>query len=197
MRGSAGPAADAPGARPFQLQFSTAWLAVPALLASSSASHPTVSAMAPPLLWFLSAAGLLLLSLSGVDNDGLLLVAGLCGLLLSLVVIALPWLPPLVQVLVFVALVVGGYALLRHWARRQRERPVAVSAAAERAEVISGFDRDSQGRVRWQGQSWAAVNLAPETALPAGTEVMVMGRDGTCLQVLPRRNSDASVLGEG
>jgi hypothetical protein len=149
--------------------------------------------MAPPLLWFLSAVVLLLLALLGADNDGLLLVAGLCGLLLTLVVIALPPLSPVAQVLLFVALVVGGYALLRNWARRQRERPVALSAAAERAEVISGFEGDGQGRVRWQGQSWAAVNLQPETALPAGSEVTVMGRDGTSLQVIPRRGrvSDA------
>lgn len=153
--------------------------------------------MAPPLLWFLSAAALLLLALLGVDNDGLLLVAGLCGLLLTLVAIALPPLSPLAQVLLFVALVVTGYALLRRWARLQRERPVALSAAAERAEVISEFGRDGQGRVRWQGQSWAAVNLAPETSLPAGSEVTVMGRDGTCLQVLPRQESASGVLQDG
>ncbi len=141
--------------------------------------------MAPPLLWFLSAVALLLLALLGVDNDGLLLVAGLCGLLLTLVAIALPLLAPGIQLLLFVALVVAGYALLRRWARGQRERPVQLSAAAERAEVISGFERDGHGRVRWQGQSWAAINLAPETVLSAGSEVTVMGRDGTCLQVLP------------
>ena len=153
--------------------------------------------MAPPLLWFLSAAALLLLALLGVDNDGLLLVAGLCGLLLTLLVIAVPLLPPVVQVLLFVGLVVVGYALLRRWARLQRERPVPLSAAAERAEVISGFERDGQGRVRWQGQSWAAVNLAPETALPAGSEVTVMGRDGTCLQVLPRQASALELPQDG
>lgn len=153
--------------------------------------------MAPPLLWFLSAMALLLLALLGADNDGLLLVAGLCGLLLTLVAIALPLLPPLAQVLLFVALVVMGYALLRRWARRQRERPVALSAAAERAEVISGFTPDGQGRVRWQGQSWAAVNLAPETALPAGSEVTVMGRDGTRLQVLPRQACASGLSQDG
>lgn len=142
--------------------------------------------MAPPLLWFLSATALLLLAVLGADNDGLLLVAGLCGLLLTLVAIALPWLPPLAQVLLFVVLVVVGYGLLRHWARQQRERRVPASTAAETAVVISGFDAAGRGRVRWQGQSWAALNLAPDTALPAGCEVTVMGRDGTSLQVLPR-----------
>lgn len=142
--------------------------------------------MAPSLLWFLSGAALLLLALLGADNDGLLLVAGLCALLLTLVAIALPLLPPVAQVVLFVVLVVVSYSLLRRWARQQRERRVPASAAAETAEVISGFDAEGRGRVRWQGQSWAARNLAPETALPAGCEVTVMGRDGTSLQVLPR-----------
>jgi inner membrane protein len=142
--------------------------------------------MAPSLVWFLSGSVLLLLTLLGIDNDGLLLVAGLCALLLTLVAIVLPSMVAVGQVLLFVALVAAGYAGLRRWARSQRERSVLPTAAAERAEVISGFDSQGQGRVRWQGQSWAAVNLAPETALPAGSEVMVMGREGTRLQVLPR-----------
>jgi membrane protein implicated in regulation of membrane protease activity len=152
--------------------------------------------MAPPLVWFLSGAALLLLSLLGVDNDGLLLVAGLCGLLLTLVAIVLPLLPPLAQVLLFVALVVLGYGLLRRWARQQRERSVPPSAAAETAEVISGFDVEGRGRGRWQGQSWAALNLTPETALPPGCEVTVMGREGTCLQVLPRQTRALAQRGE-
>ncbi len=142
--------------------------------------------MPPPLVWFLSGAALLLLALLGADNDGLLLVAGLCSLLLTLVAIALPLLPPVAQVVLFVALVAAGYSLLRRWARQQRERSVPASAAAETAEVISGFDAEGRGRVRWQGQSWAALNLTPETALPPGCQVTVMGREGTRLQVLPR-----------
>jgi membrane protein implicated in regulation of membrane protease activity len=147
--------------------------------------------MAPSLLWFLIAAALLLLTLLGIDTDGLLLMAGLAALLLTLVTILLPLLPTLLQVLLFAGLVVGGYLLLRRWARQQREGPLPQSAAAERAEVISGFDAEGEGRVRWQGQSWAAVNLAPEMRLSAGTPVTVMGRDGTRLQVLPRGVSGA------
>ena len=90
--------------------------------------------MAPALLWFLSGSLLLLLALSGLDNDGLLLLAGLCGLLLSLVLIALPSLAGVGQLLLFLTLVVVSYAGLRRWARQQRERPVPPSAAAERAE---------------------------------------------------------------
>lgn len=156
--------------------------------------RPPEPAMAPSLLWFASAALLLLLTLLGVDNDGLLLVAGLAALLLTLVAILLPLLPPSLRLILFVGLVVTGYALLRRWSAGQREGALPLSAAAERAEVISGFDADGQGRVRWQGQSWAAVNLAPESRLPAGSQVMVMGRDGTRLQVLPR--SDGAAGGE-
>jgi len=50
--------------------------------------------------------------------------------------------------------------------------------------VIGGFDQASSGRVRWQGQSWAADNLEPEQRLAPGAVVVVMGRDGTRLQVL-------------
>ncbi|MFM7312850.1 MAG: NfeD family protein [Cyanobium sp.] len=153
--------------------------------------------MAPPLLWFLSAVTLLLLALLGVDNDGLLLVAGLGGLLLTLVAIGLPLLPPLVQMSLFLLLVAAGYGWLRRWSRRQRERSVRPSAAAESAEVISGFDATGRGRVRWQGQSWAALNLSPQIALPAGTEVTVMGREGTSLQVLPRVPEAAPERWEG
>jgi membrane protein implicated in regulation of membrane protease activity len=51
--------------------------------------------------------------------------------------------------------------------------------------VIVAFDSEGQGRVLWQGQSWAAQNLDPERPLPAGASVTVMGREGTRLQVLP------------
>ena len=52
--------------------------------------------------------------------------------------------------------------------------------------MISGFEAGSdQGRVLWHGQSWAAENLERGQALKPGSQVLVMGRDGTNLQVLP------------
>ena len=42
-----------------------------------------------------------------------------------------------------------------------------------------------EGRVRWHGQSWAASSIDLETKIDAGDQVVVMGRDGTKLQVLP------------
>jgi len=52
------------------------------------------------------------------------------------------------------------------------------------AEVISGFDQGDTGRLRWQGQSWSAINLQGCRPLPPGNRVTVMGRDGNQLQVM-------------
>lgn len=141
-----------------------------------------------PVGWLVLAAVLLTLVLLGIDTDGLILITGLTALLLTLVTALMP-LPPLLAMALFVGVSAVGYGWLRRWSRRQKEAALPSSSSAERAEVISGFDEGAnrgEGRVRWQGQSWAAVNLDAARCLPAGTEVLVMGRDGTRLQVLPK-----------
>ena len=135
-------------------------------------------------LWLLLALGLLALVLVGIDSDGLLLLGGLAGLILVLVS-SLLVLPPVVQVLLWGALVAGGYGLLRRWSARHGERTIPPAAGAEQAEVITGFDAQGLGRVRWQGQSWAALNLDPTLSPGAGSWVTVLGREGTRLRVLP------------
>jgi len=50
--------------------------------------------------------------------------------------------------------------------------------------VISGFDQSDTPRVRWQGQSWSAINLKGSHPRPPGSCVTVMGRDGNQLQVM-------------
>ena len=139
----------------------------------------------PPLLW-LGLAGLLLTAvLIGVDSDGLLLVGGLAGLLLALLSGSAPLLPLGGQLLVFAALVGVAYSLVRRWSMARGERAIPPAAGAELAEVITAFDQRGEGRVRWQGQSWAARNLEPARPLTSGSAVIVMGREGTRLQVLP------------
>jgi len=140
---------------------------------------------APPLLWLALGGVLLLLALLGIDTDGLLLIGGVAGLAVA-VIAAATTLAPWLQVLLFCGLVAAGYGWLRRWARRQGERAIPPAARAEHAEVIDAFDADGEGRVRWQGQSWAALNLEPSRPLAAGSQVVVMGREGTRLQVRPR-----------
>jgi hypothetical protein len=139
-----------------------------------------------PLLWLGLGALLLTLVLIGLDSDGLLLLGGLAALLLVLLASALPQLAMVPQLLIFAALVGVAYTLVRRWSRHQGERTIPPAAGAELAEVIAPFDQEGEGRVRWQGQSWAARNLEPSHRLPNGSAVTVMGREGTRLQVLPR-----------
>ena len=144
---------------------------------------------APPILWLALAGVLLVLELVGADADGLLLVGAVAALLLTLEAVLVPVVPPLVQVLLFGALVGAGYGWMRRWSAGRQARTIPQGARAELAEVTTAFDANGDGRVRWQGQSWAAQNLAPGQLLLPGTQVTVMGREGTRLQVLPRQES--------
>jgi hypothetical protein len=142
----------------------------------------------PPssLLWLLVGTALWLLVLLGVDSDGLLLVGGSTALLLGLLLTVLP-LPVGVQAVLFLALVAASYGLVRRWLSRGRQAASLMpSSRAEEAEVIDGFAADGRGRVRWQGQSWAARSLDAASPLSAGQRVTVMGREGNCLQVMAR-----------
>jgi membrane protein implicated in regulation of membrane protease activity len=141
----------------------------------------------PALFWLLAGLPLLALAMVGLDGDGLLLMAGLAALAVALLTAASGALTTTLQGLLFGALLAFGYGWLRHWDRRQGERPLPPSSRAESAEVISAFGNDGRGRVRWQGQSWAATNLEPGVPLLPGHAVTVMGREGTRLQVLPDR----------
>jgi membrane protein implicated in regulation of membrane protease activity len=146
----------------------------------------------PPLLWLGLACLLLAAVLIGLDSDGLLLVGGLAALLLTLLSGSAPLLPLGGQLLVFAALVGVAYSLMRRWSMARGERAIPPAAGAELAEVIMAFDQRGEGRVRWQGQSWAARNLEPDRPLTSGSSVMVMGREGTRLQVLPHGDSRSS-----
>lgn len=141
--------------------------------------------LTPPLIWLAIALLLLGLEMLGVDSDGLILVSGLAALGLCLFT-ALVALPAGLQGAIFALIAITGYGMLRRWSGSREARSIPPGAGADRAEVIATFDDQGRGRVRWQGQSWAALNLHPEQTLPAGSEVTVLGREGTELRVLPR-----------
>jgi membrane protein implicated in regulation of membrane protease activity len=142
-----------------------------------------------PLLWLLVSTALWLLVLLGVDSDGLLLVGGSTALLLALLLNVLP-LPVAGQAVLFLTLVAVSYGLMRRWlSRGAQATPLSPPARAEEAEVIEAFAADGRGRVRWQGQSWAARRLDATKPLSAGQRVTVMGREGNCLQVMAQGDS--------
>lgn len=142
--------------------------------------------MPAALIWLLLGLALLLVELLGADFDGLL-AGAIAALVLSLLSGLATW-PPLLQVASFAGLTAALLALLARWSRR-RSPSIPAAGSGEHGAVISGFGPSSEGRVRWQGQSWAAVNLAPERPLQSGEPVLVMGRDGTRLQVLPEADA--------
>ena len=146
-----------------------------------SAHHLPSMALAS-LIWLLVGVALLAIEWLGADFDGLL-ESAVAALVVSVLCALVP-LPPLLQVGVFAGLSGLGLLALRRWERRSRERAIPASSHSQRAEVIAGFEGGPEGRVRWQGQSWAATNLATGQSLPPGTAVTVMGRDGNRLQVL-------------
>jgi membrane protein implicated in regulation of membrane protease activity len=139
--------------------------------------------------WLLLALPLLLLSLLGLDSDGLLMLGGGTALLLSLLT-GLLRLSVGAQVLLAVAVLITGYTALRRWAGRSREGSIPPAGNADRADVIEAFDATGVGRVLWQGQSWAALNLTPEQPLRPGERVRVLGREGTRLQVVAAAEAD-------
>ena len=135
-----------------------------------------------PLIWLLLGLVLLALEWLGAEFEGLL-AAALAALALSVATALLP-LAAAGQVLGFAGLTAVLLLALQRWSKRRRERAIPMARSAELAAVISGFEGEGSGRVRWQGQSWAATNLEPGQLLRPGDTVVVMGRDGNQLQVL-------------
>jgi membrane protein implicated in regulation of membrane protease activity len=158
------------------------------MVVTTTRSPPPAMAVAA-LIWLGVGLTLLLLEGLGAEFDGLL-AGALAGLAVSLSTALLP-LPPAAQLLLF-ALLTGLLLVgLQRWSGRRRERAIPPSHAADQARVISRFNADGEGRVRWQGQSWAATNLEPGRSLDTGAAVMVMGREGNHLQVVPLPVPDA------
>jgi membrane protein implicated in regulation of membrane protease activity len=152
------------------------------------AENHALVAMPAALIWLLLGLSLLLLELLGLEFDGLL-AGAVAALLVSVLGAALP-LAPLLQMATFVLFAALLLGALHRWGGR-RERGIPPASSGDRATVISGFDASpggaSEGRVLWQGQSWAATNLEEEQSLSPGSEVAVLGREGTRLQVIPAR----------
>ena len=99
-------------------------------------------------------------------------------------VTALGPLPLALQLSAFVIITVAGTLWLMRWSAHRNPDPISQRQRQDLAEVISAFPQGGEGRVRWRGQSWAAASLELERALADGEKVLVIGRDGTQLQVM-------------
>jgi|TARA_B100001093_G_scaffold363032_1_gene347821 hypothetical protein len=135
-----------------------------------------------PLIWLLIAGSLLLVELALPTFDGLMFAA-LGGLLVSLLTAVLP-LPYWLQIALFLLISVSGTAWLYRWSKRRSPSIGLRRDSEDIAEVLEPMEAGGEGRVRWHGQSWAANSLTLDRSMNIGDRVLVMGRDGTRLQVL-------------
>ena len=142
------------------------------------------------VIWLGLVLVLLLLTLVGVDLDGLL-EALLAALALAVLTGFVPSTAPVAQIVLFVVLGLLLFAALRIGHKPQ---PGGGDAAHDlgTAVVLSAEARPERWRVRWRGQSWAALNSDPTIPLQVDEEVFVVERQGTCLQVISKRSLLAS-----
>lgn len=150
---------------------------------SETSKQPDMSPIWIPLIWLLVAGVLLVIELVQPSFDGLMFAA-FAGLVVSVMTAVLP-LPAWLQIGLFSLITVVGTLWLSRWSARRNPKPGRRQLKEETAEVLDAIQPGGEGRVRWHGQSWAASSLDVETVLRPGDRVMVMGREGTRLQVLP------------
>ena len=135
------------------------------------------------LVWLLLSGMLLAIECLQPGFDGLI-VAVLGGLSLSVLTALLP-LPIGLQITLFLVITLAGILQLSRWSAKRSRSSGHPRLKGGTAEVLGTISPGGEGRVRWNGQSWAASSLDLEQALEPGDQVLVMGREGTHLQILP------------
>lgn len=135
-------------------------------------------------LWFLLGAGLCLSELI-VPTAFVAAVMGLSALVVALVSIVLPS-PPL-QVLLWVVLSVVMIRAARRWVDRPGTKH---HWDAIEGQTLTAIAPGRDGRVLYEGQSWAARCQDPDQAIAPQTPVYIVGRQGTTLWVMPMETVD-------
>jgi hypothetical protein len=136
-----------------------------------------------PLIWLAVAGLLLAIELAQPGFDGRLFAA-IGALLVSILTAIIP-ISLILQMILFLLVTAIGTIWLTRWSARRNPNPERLRQREDIAEVLTPMAAGGEGRVRWHGQSWAASSIDLETKIDAGDQVVVMGRDGTKLQVLP------------
>ena len=130
---------------------------------------------------------LLALTLVGVDLDVLL-----AALAAALVMVALTGLIPSMslaaQIILFVLLGLLVFAALLIGNRNSQAGRGDVADDLGTAVVLSAEAQPERWRVRWRGQSWAAVNSDPTIPLALDEEVFVVACESTCLRVISKQS---------
>ncbi|CZB15970.1 NfeD family protein [Candidatus Synechococcus spongiarum] len=142
------------------------------------------------VIWLGLVLVLLLLTMAGVDLDGLL-EALLAALALAVLTGFVPSTALVAQFVLFVVLGLLLFAALRI-GRKPQPGGGNTDHGLGTAVVLSAEPQPERWRVRWRGQSWAALNSDPTIPLQVDEEVFVVEHQGTCLQVISKRSLLAS-----
>lgn len=128
-------------------------------------------------LWLLLGISLCLVE-AVIPTAFVALVLGLSALMVAIVA---QWFPLNLQVLLWIGLSLLGVWISRGFVRPHRDAKWDAKEGETLTEILPG----QVGRVLYEGNSWAARCEDPEVTIPAHQSVLVVGRKGTTLLVLP------------
>jgi len=142
---------------------------------------PLFALLDPPLAWALAGALLCLLEVV-LPTDFIFFALGASAFGVALVALLLPQVSLQVGLwlLLSVAIVIG----LRQWARAGRSPAIAEATTAE---TIADIPAGKTGRVGVVGVWWRARCADDAIAVPSGQDVLVLGREGNTLIVMPEQ----------
>lgn len=139
--------------------------------------------LSPAILWLI--AGVVLCVLEFVFPTAFVeFTMGLSAIVVALALIALPYLPFGVQVILWLLLSVGLTILSRRLVPK-RSHASALQDAVE-AQTLTEIPAGQVGRVLYEGNSWAARCGDEELAISPNQPVYVVDRKGTTLIVMPQ-----------
>jgi membrane protein implicated in regulation of membrane protease activity len=129
------------------------------------------------MIWLFIGIGLCLLE-AVFPTAFVALVAGVSALLVALIP---GWVPPSLQIILWMLLTAIGIFASRGFV----DRRAAQQFDAKEGQMLTDLAPGELGRVRYEGGSWAARCEDPTLAIDAEAKVLVVGREGTTLLVLP------------
>jgi membrane protein implicated in regulation of membrane protease activity len=129
------------------------------------------------MIWFLIGVALCILE-AVLPTAFVALVAGVSALIVAFIA---QWLPVSLQIALWL-----GLSGLGIWLSRGLVKPRAAKQFdAREGTMITNMSPGNVGRVLYEGNSWAARCEDPTLAIAADEPVLVVGRQGTTLLVLP------------
>ncbi|MBE9031177.1 NfeD family protein [filamentous cyanobacterium LEGE 11480] len=129
------------------------------------------------MIWFLIGAALCILE-AVFPTAFVALVAGVSALIVAFIA---QWLPIGLQIAVW--LILTGLGI--YFSRSLVNQRATQHFDAQDGQMITDIVPGKPGRVLYEGNSWAGRCEDPTLAIAAGEHVLIVGRKGTTLLVLP------------